>query len=354
MNELDPTTISTLRTEIIRCIKELLEKKHLYQSVRIDTTIVEKLIDGVEKSEETGNFAKQIAAAARATVLTASYSPPQRSPRDYVQEFIIERQKNIKKTADFILENFWSFSTDVCNQLLTASGTKPKDEITHFELPMISVHCECKECDDILPHNSGFRGQTQEFQTVSLNIRKGEKQVLFQTFVFPYQCQKCKEDPLVFLVHREGIKLTLAGRNHFEDVKTPKTIPEQERKYFRDAIVASNTGNVLAGLFLLRTTIEQYMRRILEVTDRKTGDELADKYAKLLNDEFPKSYPSMKVIYEELSIKLHSADGDSTQFEKSKKDIENHFELLKFHPLKKEGEEGVKPKPPRDLKKGAR
>ena len=89
----------------------------------------------------------------------------------------------------------------------------------------------------------------------------------------------------------------------------------------------------MAGLFLLRTTVEQYMRRLLGVTGKKTGDELADDYARLLDCEFPKRYPSLKVIYNELSGSIHAADKNTMQFEKSKKDIEQHFELLRHFPL---------------------
>jgi len=76
------------------------------------------------------------------------------------------------------------------------------------------------------------------------------------------------------------------------------------------------------------------MRRILHEKSRKTGDELADAYAALLDVEFPKRYPSLKTIYNELSAKIHGAEKDDDQFEKSRNDIEKHFELLKNLPLK--------------------
>ncbi len=329
MNQLDPNIVNMLHDEIIQRIIELLEKKHLYQYVRIDTTNVEKLIDDVKESA-VKEF-KERRKASR--VLGEHPGAVSRSPEVIIKDYVQRRQQGMRHTTDFIMASPWSFTTDVFNQPLAVSDMRhTSEEATHFVLPTVSVLC--KKCDSIQPHNSGFRGQTQEFQAVSKTINKEGIQVPVQTFVFPYECQKCKEEPLLFLVHREGSKLKLVGRNHFEKVQVPKTIPSEEKEYFSDAVVAYNTGNVLAGLFLLRTTIEQYMRRILEITDRKTGDELANEYAALLHDEFPQSYPSMKTIYEELSIVLHNADANSTQFEKSKKDIENHFELLKFHPLK--------------------
>jgi len=334
MNQLDPDVIVTLRHEIIRSIQELLETKHLYQSVRIDTTNVKKLIDDVATSQKVQTFMEHIATWAGISGESPS-GPYMPNPSNPVDQYIQELRQNRQYTSDFILESFWDFSTDTCNQLLAARTEKIKDAPTDFVLPTISVLC--KKCNSIQPHNSGFRGQTHEFQTEQRFINKGGIQVPVQTFVFPYECQKCKEEPLLFLVHREGSKLRLVGRNHFEKVQVPKTIPKEEAKYFSDAIVAFKTGNVLAGLFLLRTTIEQYMRRKVKVTGKKRikGEELAEEYAKYLPDNFPQRYPSMKTIYEKLSIALHSADANSIQFEKSKEAIEGHFDLLKHYPLRK-------------------
>jgi hypothetical protein len=321
---IEQAVIDILRSEIVRCIKELLETKHLYQSVRIDLTPINRMSDEAEKTVEMDE-AHEIAGL---TFLGRNVVEQR------VKGLANEYRKTINHTVEAIMGEFWSFSTDTVNNLILAKGGKLPNQITHFTLPTICAPCQ--QCDAILPaHNSGFTGQMEEMQTVSWQRIKNEQKVLLQTLVFPYQCQACKNEPLIFIVHREGSKLTLAGRNHFESVQVPKTIPGSEARFFSDAVVAFNTGNILAGIFLLRTIVEQYMRRILNVTEKRmTGDELADFYAALLDDEFPKRYPSLKVIYDELSIRLHSADGDSAQFEKSKQDIEMHFELLRHFPLK--------------------
>ena len=205
---------------------------------------------------------------------------------------------------------------------------------TRFCLPTISVHC--KHCDAVLPpHNSGFRGQTTNSDAVNWVTEKSGKKVIQQTFTFPYQCQDCKGEPLVFLVRREGLKLTLVGRNQFESPIIPKTLPTNESCYFGEAVVAFNTGSVLAGLFLFRTFIEQYMRRVVGTRDKISGDDLADRYAQLLAEDFPKQRcPSLKSIYDELSACLHQADANEEQFTKSRTDIEKHFALLEHFPLK--------------------
>lgn len=228
--------------------------------------------------------------------------------------------------------SFWSFDTDmneVAKPLTVATGG-----LFSLSLPTVMVNCVKCNNSQPLPHNSGYKGLNYDLPSVNSWLNKNGDRIPCQTFLFPYQCQACKEEPLVFLVRREENKLTLCGRNHFESINIPDTIPRQESEFYSDAIVAYNTGNILAGTFMLRTTIEQYMRRVLNNYDRVSGDELADKYSKLLDDEFPKKYTTLKTIYEELSIKIHKAEKDAVQFEKSLADINRHFDLLKIMPLK--------------------
>jgi len=331
MGELNQKTVTWIRLEILQRIKELLEEKHLYQVVRIDTTQIQKMIDDADKSPEMK------AEESRLLRLTRVSSGPGMPLKSQIANALNRHRQKMRDSAQAILDNYWTFSTDICDQLQTETEGKTSNLNTHFILPTISVACE--QCDAILPaHNSGFRGQEQDIQTVSWPVLKNGQVMFCQTFVFPYHCQSCKNEPLIFLVHRTGTKLMLVGRNHFEAVQVPNTIPQKESTYFSGAIVAYNTGNILAGLFLLRTMIEQYMRRLLVVTGKKTGDELADKYARLLDDEFPKRQPSLKVVYGELSETLHAAENNVTQFIKSRKDIENHFELLKHLPVKERNE----------------
>lgn len=326
-DSMNQETVACLRSEILRCIKNLLETKHLYQSVRIDTSIVGKMINEAENSSEMQRQIKIIVSRSKVAQGTSPFSS-----QSIINQNLNKYRKNIQDTANAILYNFWSFSTDECDQLIRAKGDKLADNPTHFTLPTISV--ACTHCGATLPaHNSGFRGLKEDIQTISFPDFSNKEQPL-QTFVFPYQCQSCKKEPLIFLVHRKGNKLTLVGRNHFETVYVPKAIPDQESAYFSDAIVAYNTGNVLAGLFLLRVTIEQYMRRVLGTFQKISGDELASQYASYLDDEFPTKFPSLKKIYEELSVFLHSADKKEVQFVKSKNDIIKHFELIQHLPLK--------------------
>ena len=313
----DPTqkVVHALKTEIEGRIKELLETKHLYQSVRVDDSVVAQSLAQIENDP---NVIKEIRESSR-----GSYDERATIVSNHKQSMFLASRR--------ILDEEWPFITEHCD-----TQVKPDlpGRATPFLLPTISVTCE--KCDAVIPpHNSGFRGQKINSDAVTSVTEKSGERVLQQTFMFPYQCQACKGEPLVFLVRREGLKLTLVGRNHFEVPQVPKTIPKEETNYFGDAVVAFNTGSALAGLFLLRTTIEQYMRRVLDTREKLTGDVLADQYAQRLAADFPKErYPSLKTIYDELSACLHAADANETQFVKARTDIEKHFALLEHFPLK--------------------
>ena len=155
-----------------------------------------------------------------------------------------------------------------------------------------------------------------------------------QVFSFPFVCQSCKKQPVIYLVTRRGLKLTLSGRSEFPIVEIPKTIPEEESDHFRKAVVSEFAGHTLAGLLYLRVYIEQYLRRVTGAKGRKRGDELGDLYRPLLHEDFPKTFKPLATVYDELSEKLHDADPSHEQFQSSKTDIERHFRQLQLLPLK--------------------
>lgn len=112
-----------------------------------------------------------------------------------------------------------------------------------------------------------------------------------------------------------------------EDIEVPQEIPKAERHLFRDALVASHAGKMLAGLYL-RTFIEQFARRQTGKTaDRATGDEIMDAYATLLPQAQRDQMPSLKHWYDRLSEALHAARADERLFEEALADIDRHFDM---------------------------
>jgi hypothetical protein len=151
----------------------------------------------------------------------------------------------------------------------------------------------------------------------------------FQVFVLAYQCQHCEGQPEVLIVRRSGWHLSLEGRSPMASVEIASFIPKRESHFFRDAIVATGAGKTLAGLFYLRTFIEQFGRRMTGISDKRTGDEILSEYAKGLPLSFRDSMPSLADWYEKLSVAIHSADPDEGLFKNAKEKIEKHFEIRK-------------------------
>jgi hypothetical protein len=128
------------------------------------------------------------------------------------------------------------------------------------------------------------------------------------------------------MVTRDGLKLTLTGRSVIERVEIPRYIPKQHGKHYSGAIVAHECGQTLAGMFLLRTLVEQHMRAATGSTTLR-GDDLADEYNKTLPPALRESAPSLKEQYGKLSDALHEARADDALFESTRKQIEGHFEM---------------------------
>lgn len=291
-----------LRDEILSKLVELLEKKHLYQSARLN----------LERAKAVKIVSEDF------------------FPNELLKKRANERnQCKLNVIIKDYTENPWLFKSEI-----SEGSPEPERREIVFIVPTIKIPCTM--CNAVLPpHHSGFKGLVYDLPSLTLQQSSLNKENI-QLFYLPYQCQSCKGEPLMFLVRRVGVKLQLVGRSQFEEVQQPKFIPKQEQGYYSDAIISFNTGRTLAALFYLRIMIEQYMRRVLQLKKKCRGEELADKYTTLLADDFPKQrYKSLKKVYGELSEKIHAAKNDEKQFLKSLSDIENHFKALELIPLKK-------------------
>jgi hypothetical protein len=115
----------------------------------------------------------------------------------------------------------------------------------------------------------------------------------------------------------------------------PPYIPKSATDYYGKALVAFNTSHTLAALFYLRTLLEQYMRLESKTTGKATGDELADAYAKTLDPDFARRFPSFKELYSTLSEALHAAREDEELFTSTLERIQEHFAAKPhFHGVK--------------------
>jgi hypothetical protein len=272
--------------------KKLLSEKHLYQSISLDLAVIKK--DAEENEMER-------------SMPGSSRDMP--SKHDLIESGKKELEATwIPETAAFSL-----------------SPSTEGHESVVFKVPSVTTYCE--QCEAAWPHNS--TGNIVAFG-YGLN----------QCFLFEYQCQKCQAEFVRFQIRRAGLKIKLTGRDPIEVVPTPKELPKAMSKYFSTAHVAYNAGQTLAGIFLLRTFIEQYWRSLPEVQKltakqpKATGDEMGDAYQDTLPPgEFKARFPSLKDTYGKLSEAMHTANVEAAVFEEASTKIIKHFEARKLFDL---------------------
>lgn len=197
-----------------------------------------------------------------------------------------------------------------------------------FQVPHVKMYCT--QCERTEPFNS--IAATEFF-----SLSDGKARVLdqglnvIQVYGLSFMCQSCKRVPEIFIVRRQATKFIICGRAPIEAVQVPEAIPKETRKYFSDAIVAHQSGQTLAGLFLLRVFIEQWAR-YLGATQTKI-DQALDWYATLLPEDFKQRFPSLSKLYADLSDALHAADASDELFVHTLGGLVEHFEARKLFKL---------------------
>jgi len=264
-------------------LKELLEKKHLYQSISVDYA---GLLADLSKYDATMRGLLE---------------------RDFLQ----------------LVETDWMV-IDKADHRPGLAGPP----CIRFETPDVKLFCStCNRIEAFNSISSTEFSQRGRFSEPSILAGK-----TVQVFVFSLLCQSCKVVPEVFLVRRHGLKLTNSGRSPIEHVEVHPAVPKSLHKWFRSAIVAYQSGQTLAGIFLLRTLIEQWVREITQQPDLQ-ADRVLEAYMGLLPPGFKARFPSLSSLYGDLSDDLHRAIGSSDLFESVEADIIKHFEARRVFDL---------------------
>jgi hypothetical protein len=274
-------------------LKTLLESKHLYQKVTVDA---DQFLAAVRKRVLPG-FQHDFDGIALPLLASARFTPAQ-------EPLFIEERAGTKKAV--------------------------------FTLLLSNVKVFCAECDAREVSNPiWYVDAANELWKLRMHERRvSPPPPGLQLFLLIYQCQRCIGAPKSFFVRRQGWQLSLEGRSPIEHIEVPGYIPKAEQSFFRDAIIAFNTGKTLGALFYLRTFIEQFARRQTGIADRRPGDEILEAYSKSLPEEHRDHMPSLRKWYEALSEALHAAKEDEKLFEEARAEIEKHFDIRRVFGIK--------------------
>lgn len=280
--------IESLNTKASEELKNLLENKHLYQNVSINAAdILKQHID-------------------------ASREP---NVREYLAYWGAKELPKVR----FVLSSSALY--------LISKESSARDLQLTLVPPNASLFCgSCGRREAFAP--VWYSDAANEIAKLNRNApRPISLPDTFQLFFLVYQCQRCFGLPEGFLIRRNNWNLGLHGRSPIELIETPVHIPKKELHHYRDAVLAFNSGKVLAGLFYLRTFIEQFGRRVTGRTGRATGEEILDDYYKRLPSPTRDQMPSLREWYDKLSGAIHSARDDATLFETARAEIDKHFDI---------------------------
>jgi hypothetical protein len=275
---------------VSQATKNLLESRHLYQSIVVDVNALVAKVASRTETRSKENFLKWAANAAQ-------------------WPWIVSDRSSLQALLQ-------SLSSNVDSSRVT------------WQAPDIKSFC--KQCDRLEPFNAVDATNFLAFSNpASGGFLSGKTR--HQVYVTSYLCQSCKAIPEVFVIQREGSKLTLCGRSPMETVLVPKAVPKEISRFVSGAAVAHNSGQTLAGLFLLRTAVEQWSMLYALPEDR--ADEALEKYMQNLPEDFKARFPSMRNLYGELSAAIHRADGNVALFDIAMAKVNEHFEARRLFKL---------------------
>jgi hypothetical protein len=196
-----------------------------------------------------------------------------------------------------------------------------------INLPVVSAYCE--RCRGRFPSN-----QSPIEKSPPTMIRLNQA---YQVFSIPLVCQNCRDSAVTFVIARARNRLTLVGRFPIEHIEVPAHFPKSVRSYYSDARLAFNSGQILPALFMLRTLIEQFMRSKVGDTFKR-GDDLGKAYKETLPPAFKAAFSTLADSYESLSEALHSANADPDLFITQLGKIDEHFDARRLHKLDQLGQ----------------
>jgi len=349
----DPATRNAVRlllekefgVQVHSALRSLFQKKQLYQSERVSVP---------EFAEKFPQLINPQSTAPDPRVRIAVNVGTKTNPQTQYKALSIDQMKGLSWLWPSVQTTQISFSVQTAPSQPICEPSDSNDNLL-IQLPIVKRHCE--NCEITTPHHPGFLGANPQHPGCSINPTPTKRDI--QIFLLPYQCQQCRNEPLVFMVRREGVKFQLTGRSLFAMEPTPDYVPKYVRTFYSESLVATSAGKPLAGCLYLRLVVEHHMRSFVQLPPKATGDELADAYAQVLHPEFPRSRASLRAVYSELSEVIHAGREDAEVFGRCLSTLHEHFRTLDVIPIPQQKEDGQtakastppaqgkRPKPPR-------
>jgi hypothetical protein len=263
-------------------LKDLIDKKHLYQFLKVDFT--------------------------KAVLFTAVEQSGRQS-----------RGNEKGNTTDELV-------VDLCAEMALYPWSF-RDTARPFtiRISMPPVATSCGVCKDVEAFGLHHR---EDLIAAYDGLNPGE-----QVFCLELLCQRCKSNVILFLVKKTREKLQIVGRSEFDQVSVADFIPKQQHKFYSQAVIAYRAGHFLAAICVLRVVVEQHMRLQVPGSAKMKADEVCDAYNASLPDDFKNRFPSLKQIYGRLSEAIHNADASDQLFESQRAEIDKHLRALQLFGL---------------------
>jgi hypothetical protein len=146
-------------------------------------------------------------------------------------------------------------------------------------------------------------------------------------FNLTYNCFRFKNNPVSFMLKRDGLRLTQFGRSERLSVEVAPVIPKSLRDVIRNAKRAAAENDLPAGFYHLRTFVLHYMKSCpgISIIERISGEDLGTKYNKSLDARMSSGLPSMPSLYERTSKCMHERSGTDEEFNTLMESIEGHL-----------------------------
>lgn len=284
-----PTLKSNLEAVWRESLQELIEQKHLYQQVEVNV---------------------------QAAIDASLMGLPQKIGYDFYARILANLPLALGERAESI--------TPMTNHTFTAPQLIPGNARIHCNTCKTSEAFRPVYLRDVLNHVAEAE--------LKQELAEGVKTRL-QHFAITFLCQRCKMNQTVYLIKADAKGLKIVGRSPIEGVEAPALVPPDSKGFYREALLAFQTGRVLAAIFFLRVLVEQYIKSVVPPKPGDKARDIADAYAATIPEDIRSHMPSLGAIYSRLSLAIHEAEADANLFESCRNEVVEHFDFRRIYKL---------------------